>query len=610
MSSVLRDLGTWFWRLGPANPILVRVVHAGGRRKQHLILRAGYLVALASIVVIGVLVKQSGETSLAGLAKNATQVFKMVAWIQLLLVSIIAPIFTAAAITQEKDSQTFSILLSTPLTNGQIVLGSLLSRLFFVFVLLAAGVPLFCIMMVYGGVTGGEIALSSAIAAATALLTGAIAISISVVRIGTGRTIFSYYLAIALYLIVLYGVSSIPAMIPPEAPTSPTSGGRMSWLAALHPFLALDVVLGKTPAPDPGAVAHHGFPWRYLLAYPQESYLVWTVIASCLLILFSLFFVRRSALEGEMSWLRRATEALRLSRRRSEQTRAPRRVAHNPIKWRESATSASATGGNLSRWGLFAIGLAVGVAVLIAYGNGAMSVTTARTALFGIVLIELCITLFISTAAAATSMTREKEANTMELILATPLTSRYIIWGKIYGLITAAWPMLLVPVLTVALFVVFQLLMGKGEPVVYPEALITLPLLCVAFTAFVCVIGLRQSINQKKTLAAVFVSMSVVIFVFAILGGCLGTVFHSPELPQMTAALWPAGPYTAVYIAIDPGAALSPYGANIDPAVLSNCRIITVLGSICMAAIYCFIVGLMHKSMVHGFDMVIRKQSA
>ena len=47
-----------------------------------------------------------------------------------------SPIFTAGAITQEKDSQTYDILLSTPLTNGQIVLGSLLSRLFFVISLL------------------------------------------------------------------------------------------------------------------------------------------------------------------------------------------------------------------------------------------------------------------------------------------------------------------------------------------------------------------------------------------------------------------------------------------------------------------------------------------
>ena len=241
------------------NPILLRVVYAGGRRLRHLWIRVGYLSVLALAVVIGVIWVQSNagaSASLADLAKSATQVFKYLSIIQLGMVCLLAPLFTAAAITQEKDSQTYSILLSTPLTNGQIVLGSLFSRLFFVFVLLIAGIPLFCVLMVYGGVTGDKIAMSIILAAATALLTGSLAISISVIRVGTGRTIFSFYLAIALYLIVVYSLSSWSGLIPPEASPAPGRDAQMSWLAGFHPFLSLWVVLGETPAPDFGRVAH------------------------------------------------------------------------------------------------------------------------------------------------------------------------------------------------------------------------------------------------------------------------------------------------------------------------------------------------------------------
>ncbi len=66
-------------------------------------------------------------------------------------VSARARFFTAGAITQEKDSQTYDILLATPLTNGQIVLGSMLSRLFFVVALLLSGIPVFSITQVFGG---------------------------------------------------------------------------------------------------------------------------------------------------------------------------------------------------------------------------------------------------------------------------------------------------------------------------------------------------------------------------------------------------------------------------------------------------------------------------
>jgi ABC-type transport system involved in multi-copper enzyme maturation permease subunit len=629
MQAVLRDLGHWIWRLVPANPILVRVVHSGGRRPRHLLIRAGYLGVMTIAVVIAVVIAHSGGegTSLADLAKRATQVFQWVSAIQLLMVCILAPIFTAAAITQEKDSQTFNILLSTPLTNCQIVLGSLLSRLFFVCVLLLAGVPLFCIMMVYGGVTGDKIALSIALAAGTALLTGSLAITISVIRIGTGRTIFSFYLAIAIYMIVIYSLASWSGVIPPEAQAVPGQGAvgegaRMSWLAAFHPFLALWVVLGRTPAPDFGAVAHYGFPGGYLLAYPEYSFLMITILGSLLLVLLSLFFVRRGAMAGEMTFFSRLLGRAKAADRMSEQARKPRHVRRNPIAWREAVTSASAGGGAVVRYSIFGTGLVVGLVLLVYYGTGDFTAAETRLWLYGIVAVELGITLFLATAAAATSMTREKESNTLELVLATPMTSSTIIWGKTWGLVHAAGPMLLVPYLTVTLFVLFDLLAGRAfrppGPVVNWEAILTLPVLLVCFTAFACMIGLQYSIKSKKTIAAVFTSMGIVIGVFAATAGCAFAMGETGG-EYLAAALMPLTPVPAVFMVIDPISAAgiivpaSPAGtagpATLD-STLQTCRIVAFAASFCSAAVYGLIGYALHRSMVRNFDMVIRKQSA
>ena len=567
MSTVFKDLGLWFWRLAPANPILVRVVFAGGRRVRHLWIRIGYLAILAAIVVVGVLVLQSGVTSLADLAKNATRVFKYVSFVQLAMVSVLAPIFTASAITQEKDSQTYNILLSTPLTNGQIVLGSLLSRLFFVFMLLIAGIPLFCIMMVYGGVTGDEIALSIALAAGTAAITGSLAIAISVIKIGTGRTIFYFYLAIALYLIIVYALSTLTGFIPAESQPAPGQNERMSWLAAFHPFLALAVVLGITPAPSVGDVANHSFLVRSLLAYPQYSYLFLTFGGSVLLVLLSLFFVRRGAREGEITLFSRIAERLHLSTRASAEGRAPRHVWHNPIAWRESVTGAAAGGGFILRYSVLGVGLIFAFVLLVLHGRGSLGVTPDRYLLYVTVLVELGITLFIATASAATSMTREKEANTLELLLATPLTSGRIISGKIRGLVSAAGPMLLVPYATVSLFIFYDLVSGRmGNPAsrtVNWEALLCLPLLFVAFTAFACMIGLQSSIKSKRTMGAVFSSMALVLLVFFITSSCAMTI-HSPENPQLSSAIMPLTPLTAMYVVVDPVAAL--FEPSVTPA--------------------------------------------
>ncbi len=613
MSTVFKDLGLWFWRLAPANPILVRVVSAGGRRVRHLWIRIGYLSILAAVVVIGVLVKQSGVTSLADLAKNATQVFQVVSVVQLAMVCILAPIFTAGAITQEKDSQTYNILLSTPLTNGQIVLGSLLSRLYFVFMLLIAGIPLFCIMMVYGGVTGDEIALSISLAAGTAAITGSLAIAISVIKIGTGRTIFYFYLAIALYLLAVYGLSTLGPFIPAESQPAPGGELRMSGLAAFHPFLSLAVVLGTTPAPPIGDVAAHGFLVRCLLAYPQYSYLFMTFGSSILLVLLSLAFVRRGEREGEETLWTRIAERLHLSTRASAESRAPRHVWHNPIAWRESVTGASAGGGFVLRYSVLGLGLVLAIILLVLHGRRSIAIGDDRNLLYLVVLVELGITLFIATAAAATSMTREKEANTLELLLATPLTSGHIISGKIRGLVSAAGPMLLVPYATVFLFIFYDFVSGRmRDPqslAVHWEALLCLPVLFIAFTAFACMIGLQSSIKSKRTMGAVFSSMALVLLVFFITGSCASTI-HGSDNPQLSAAIMPLTPLTAIHVVIDPAAALFEPGATLTSESIRACRIVAIVACFCSAAIYGFIGVVMHRSMVRNYDMIIRKQTA
>src|SRR5688500_5425230 len=199
-------IGNYFWRLIPANPILLRVVESGGKRKRDLFFRCGYLGIMLG-VVIWLLLFSSGSlagASLADLSKQSQAIFWTMSYVQLALVTLLAPIFTAGAITQEKDSQTYGILLSTPLTNGQIVLGSLLSRLFFVIALLVSGIPIFSITQIFGGVAIKSIVLSFGLAAATAFATGALAMAIATFKVGTRRTIFSFYLFVVIYLLGLW----------------------------------------------------------------------------------------------------------------------------------------------------------------------------------------------------------------------------------------------------------------------------------------------------------------------------------------------------------------------------------------------------------------------
>ncbi len=618
---ILRDIGVWLWRLLPANPILVRVVSTGGKRSRHLWARLIYLVALMVVFLIaGGLLVGAGDQSLAELAKKATQTFMAVSMVQLFLMSFVAPVFCAGAITQEKDANTYHILLTTPLSNAQIVLGSLFSRLFFVWALLLAGLPIFCITMIYGGVTTREIFESFGLAACTGLVTGSIAIMISFLKIGTRRTIFAFFVGVAVYLLGVYAVGRTSfgqlSVAPPATASVGLAPDRMSWLAPIHPFLALFVVTGQTPAPAWAEVAGYGWPWNRLLAYPQFGYMILTTLASAAMVLICLIYVRRGSREGEMTIFTRLLERC-WPRQAGERRRKPRRVWRNPIAWREAATRASAGGRSLMRQLFLIGGLTAGVILLIAHhtsawGLGPAAVNDTRLWLTSLVWIELLVVLLVVTNTAATTLTREKETLTIELLLSTPLTSRYIIAGMLQGLVRLVVPLIAVPMITILLFVGTDLIRGNTIRVTTFEAVIGVPLLMVAFAAFAAMVGLHFSLLLKKTVQAVMISTALVLGGAGLLWACGSAVTSGGA--TVAAVILPFTPFPAMQALLDPwavaeeGSSWSSGGMTTPKA--ATFRAIQAVFCLISTAAYLGVTYAVYNSMVRGFDMTVRRQSA
>ena len=610
--SLLHDIGLWLWRLLPANPILVRVVSAGGKRTRHLWARFAYLTVLFVVMlVMGSSAFSIEASSLSDLAKNATTAFLVVSLVQLFLMSFIAPVFTAGAITQEKDANTFHILLTTPLSAAQIVMGSLFSRLYFVWMLLLAGLPIFCISMMYGGVTTTEVFLSFALAACTGLVTGSLAILISVARVGTRRTIFSFFLGVALYMVALLviGFSSYGAL--PEAVPGP-DGYRMSWLAPIHPFMALFVVIGWTPAPPPSHVAHYGWPWSYLLAHPQIGYIWITTLASTVMILLSLFFVRRGAKEGEITFWSRIFGAVTRQAPGDDRRQKPRRVWHNPIAWREANTRASAAGRSAMRWVFIAGGIVAGFVLLLAHHNGWWGLNPNKPAetrawLTMMVWIELAAILLVVTAVAATTLTREKETLTIELLLTTPLTSKYIVAGMLRGLVSFVVPMIAVPTITLLFFVVGDLF-HRQNPVTTPEALIVTPVLITAFAAIAAMVGLQFSLISKRTVQAVMISTVVVMGASGLLAGCALMMMQGTA--QLAAFVLPFTPFHAVQALVDFRSVFDPTAGTPSASELTTVRATRTITALIAVVVYAAITYSLYNNMVRNFDMTVRRQSA
>ncbi len=687
-------IAPYLWRMVPANPILLRVVEIGSKRKRDLIIRWGYLGLLILLVVLS-LVGGQGTLASAGLSELAQisgRIFQRMSYLQLALVALLAPIFTAGAITQEKDSQTYDILLSTPLTNGQIVLGSLLSRLFFVIALLLSGIPIFAITQIFGGVALRDIALAFGIAAATAFITGALAMAIATFGVGTRRTIFSFYLFIVAYLAGLYLLDGLSFLHPAGAGGSPL---RTSWLTGINPFLALQTLFGRDYLPPtlgelPAALRH--WPLRWYWTHPAGFYIVFMFLLSAVMVIPSILLLRRIA---QSSVSLRTALAQKLHLVHADRTRAPRPVWSNPIAWREAKTKSSVARSFLLRYGFITAGVIVAIILVWFYAakvpggryltansynaskheltvyqgdgpattyrlasevevkvdgqkvdvsalqrdyavRGEMSILktpagpmitgltlgepirrlptpTARQLLLGLITVEFAAILLIVTNAAASTVTREREDGTLDLLLSTPITSRYYIWGKLRGLVSYILPLVAVPAFSALLFVAADFFewIGSGNPsvqwLVFPEAVLLLPGVLVIVAALGAMVGMQMSLRCRTTVAAVMGSVGIMLGFCAVLGWCgfgaLTARAMDGPFPLVVGSL---SPFTVISLMVDPIQFGGRYFLN--PDAIGQWRLILFVFSWAAIGLYALIVWSMYKSMVKNFDMTIRRQ--
>jgi ABC-type transport system involved in multi-copper enzyme maturation permease subunit len=612
-------------KLAPLNPILLRVVTAGGRRLRHAFTRWGYLGLLIAVLLIA-LATTTESKSLSDLAKASSQVFSAISYVQLGMICLLAPVFCAAAITQEGDSRTYNILLATPLTNAQIVLGSLFSRLYYIVALLLSGAPVFAITLLYGGVTASNITLSFAIALSTALFTGSLAIAIAVFRLGSGKTVFWFYVFNAIYLVAIFMADQFWLSVDPA-----TGHHHTTWLTGIHPFLALESVVNSTayPTTELSTLAGVNVFVRWYLLHPAYAYVVIFTAASLALVIPSAIVLRRIAQRSEVSLWSFVGNLLR--RGKEARGRRARTVWANPVAWREAATRAGFSGRGLTRWITIIVGTAAALGLLYLHHTGQLDIDQTRQVLLALVVVEFSVSLLVATNTSAAAVTKERESQTLDLLLCTPITSRYYIWGKLRGLVSFMLPFAAVPTITILLVTLYDLAAGAHfaasgasaiDPVtgnavvftgfwsrmifnpwvVYPEVLISLPLLLTAMLAWACMLGLQLSLKWSRTLVAVMASVGVLAGICTVLGVCGFTAAKSMgHFGPVVAAF---SPFTAIAVLIDPGTyAMDAYK---DSEFAGR---ITFFFSILVAAgVYCLLVWAMYRSMVRNFDMVIRRQ--
>ncbi|RMH24801.1 MAG: hypothetical protein D6692_12145 [Planctomycetota bacterium] len=608
----------WLLRLGPANPIAVRLVQNASRRSKHNLVRSGYLAVLILVLLWAVLGNtQGGEVSYRELASAGATSFAWVAYLQVALICILSPVFMAGAIAQEANPRTWDILLTTPLSKLEIVLGNLLGRLWFVLALLFASLPLFALTQFFGGVPGRSIMASYLVSAGAAVLVGSIAIALSVSRLVGQRAVFAFYVSVVTYLATTI---AIDAWLRSRGMGAGVNGSGVTVVTALNPFLALRALLSPTsyPVAEPGTYAGVK---ALMFETPVRAWVWGTVLISVFLVLVSTLTVRAGGLRQIASgasgipWYRRV---MGLGAKGAEH-RPPRTVWSNPIAWREAAARNATFWRILARWSFIALGAAAGIAVVVVFHTGVLSPADFRFVVRSVVFTEVFVIALVAINMAATAISREREDGTLDLILTTPITPAMYLTGKLRGLVAYLIPLIAVPVFTIGiagLYAFFGQNLREGGtmiaervntgtvniPAVLPEAGLIAALVLVPFTAFCVMVGLQWSLKSKGTLGSVVGTVAVVGVVSGVLGLCgWASGADMPVIGPALAAISPASLLDALV------APVSRMNETVQEAGLTTARVSLAIGAATSAGVYIAVVYAIHAAMVRGFDFTVRK---
>lgn len=170
------------------NPVMVKEIKLRFRNTKSFIGLFFYLLVMG-IFVFG-FINLTSSISGSGFFRpeESFMLFTMLSYIQLGLILFITPGLTAGTVSSEREKQTLNILLTTAQSSFQIIFGKLTSSVAFLLLLLVAGLPLYSMVFLYGGVSPGQIAAIFLFYFLTLLAIGSLGVMYSTV---TRRTIVS-----------------------------------------------------------------------------------------------------------------------------------------------------------------------------------------------------------------------------------------------------------------------------------------------------------------------------------------------------------------------------------------------------------------------------------
>jgi ABC-type transport system involved in multi-copper enzyme maturation permease subunit len=214
----------------------------------YLLLLGGFALMAEKLVEANYSTGFGGQSAFAG-AAIGQGIFAALLMLMTLQVAFLAPSSTSGSISLEREKQTLELLIATPISSLAIVVGKLLSALVYVFLLIAASIPLMAVVFVYGGVGPEDVLRGYIVLVATALGLGSFGLLCSsIVKRTTAATAITIFgvLAVTIGTVFVLGFWQAVGRFDANGNRQPFLGIQApAVLGYLNPFIAqADVMCG------------------------------------------------------------------------------------------------------------------------------------------------------------------------------------------------------------------------------------------------------------------------------------------------------------------------------------------------------------------------------
>jgi ABC-type transport system involved in multi-copper enzyme maturation permease subunit len=508
----------------------------------------GVLLVGLAFVWINSFDKGAGLTTYQAQAKIGRTFVETLVFIELVMVMLTAPAAAAGAICLDKARGTLLHVLVTDLSDAEIVLGKLAARLVPVLGLVACSLPVLALGLLLGGIDPAALTGSFLVIVGVTVLGCALSLTFSVWGKKTHEVLLATYVVWAIWVVAIPGTFVVNFRAP-----------FPGWLLKTNP---VGLTVG---AHDPSNPSSPGLG-------DQLLFLAAALLISAALVALAVARLRQAVIH---QWGRPAQSVSARVRRGYGRGYGPT-LDGNPVLWREWHRRRPSRWARII-WGLY-IALAVGFSAVAIHIASPGSVTTDSAGVISGFVAS--IGLLLLSVSAATSLAEERAMGSLDVLLATPLPTSAIVWGKWWGTYRTV-PLLAILPGMVAVGLANQTGRWLGPPLVVGVIL--------AYGAAVTSLGLALATWVGR------LSLALALCVGAVVGVTIGAIpvamifFRSgPGELALRAAM--ASPFMGVgyFSAMIGSPQFGNYGLTVASAIFWSVFYVTAAGGLLAATLLTF----------------------